>query len=218
MQSAPNAIAYSGSAPPTSSCTRVGHRGDVGGDVDRVGDDQQADQRHRQPARADPADVRREALPRDPADARRQHLDADHQRQRQEQRPDEREAELRAGLRIGRDAARIVVGRAGDQPRPEPGREPLVLVARMPLASRREARRMRSSGMPSVGTLGSARPRWWRPCLQCASVGRPPKRHRASPVSHRRIDRRAMAPQVGPVTRRVIEPCYRGKARLSGRL
>jgi hypothetical protein len=75
--------------PADQQLERLGHRRDVGGDVDRVGDDEQADQRHREPARTELADVGRQALARHPADARRQHLDADHQRRRQEQRPDQ---------------------------------------------------------------------------------------------------------------------------------
>ena len=35
-------------------------------------------------------------------------------------RPQHAEAELRAGLRVGGDAARVVVGGAGDQAGPEP--------------------------------------------------------------------------------------------------
>ena len=93
-----------------------------------VGDHQQADQRERQPARAELADVGGQPLPGHPADPRRQHLDADHQRRGQEQRPDQREAELRARLRVGGDAARIVVGGAGDEAGPEPARQVLRLL------------------------------------------------------------------------------------------
>ena len=111
--------------PADEKLDRLGHRGDVGGDVDRVRDDEQTDQSQRQPARADLVDVGSQALAGRPTDPRREHLDADHQRRRQEQRPDEAEAELGAGLRVGRDAARVVVGGAGDETRAEPARETL---------------------------------------------------------------------------------------------
>jgi hypothetical protein len=84
---------------------------------------EQADQRQRQPTRTHLVDVRRQALARGPADPRRKHLDADHQRPGEEQRPDQRETELRAGLRVGGDAARVVVGGAGDEAGAEPGGE-----------------------------------------------------------------------------------------------
>jgi len=67
------------------------------------------------------AEVARDAVPGDAADARTDDLDADHQRRRQEHAPQHAEAELRTGLRVGRDAARVIVGRAGD----ESGAEPL---------------------------------------------------------------------------------------------
>ena len=51
----------------------------------------------------------------DASDARRHHLDAHHERRREEHSPQEPEAELRAGLGVGRDAGRIVVRGAGDE-------------------------------------------------------------------------------------------------------
>ena len=60
-------------------------------------------------------DVGRQSAAGDVADARADDLDRRHQRQREHDGPQHREAELRAGLRVGGDAARIVVGRAGDQ-------------------------------------------------------------------------------------------------------
>src|SRR6266513_5407874 len=91
----------------------------AGGKVERVGEQQQGDDRvqHR-PGKVLPH-VRRQAVPRDPPDARADDLDADHQRRREQHRPEQAVTELRAGLRIRGDAARVVVGGAGDQPRPE---------------------------------------------------------------------------------------------------
>ena len=61
------------------------------------------------------ADVPRDPVPGDAADARAHDLDADHQRVVSSTLHASR-AELGPGLRIGRDAARVVVRGAGDQP------------------------------------------------------------------------------------------------------
>ena len=80
-----------------------------------------------QPARVMRADVAGDALAGDPADARADLLDRRHQREAEQHHPAHRVAELRAGLRVGGDAARIVVGGAGDQSRAEPAEQPLAL-------------------------------------------------------------------------------------------
>src|SRR4030095_3925279 len=49
------------------------------------------------------------------SEARGNDLDPDHQRRREQHAPQHAEPELGAGLRIGGDAARIVVGGAGDE-------------------------------------------------------------------------------------------------------
>ena len=72
------------------------------------------------------ADVAGDALAGDPADARADLLDRHHQREAEQHHPAHRVAELRAGLRISGDAARIVVGGAGDQSRAEPAEQSLV--------------------------------------------------------------------------------------------
>ncbi len=59
---------------------------------------------------------------RHPADMGADQLDRRHQREGQDHRPQQPIAELRPGLRIGRDAARIVVRGAGDDPGPERAR------------------------------------------------------------------------------------------------
>ena len=53
------------------------------------------------------------------ADPRGDLLDRGHQRKAEQHGPGEAIAELGADLAVGRDAARIVVGRAGDQAGPE---------------------------------------------------------------------------------------------------
>jgi len=65
------------------------------------------------------ADIGRQPVAGHAAHARADHLDADHQRIGEHHRPPELIAELRAGLRIRRNAARIVVGSAGDETRTE---------------------------------------------------------------------------------------------------
>ena len=68
-------------------------------------------------------------LPGDPADARAHGLDRGHQRIGQRHRPEHVEAELRARLGIGGDAARVVVGDAGDEARPDPRQRMLLQAA-----------------------------------------------------------------------------------------
>ncbi len=83
---------------------------------------QQPDDRVQQPGRVMRADVAGDALAGHAADARADLLDRRHQREAEQHHPAHRVAELRAGLRVGGDAARIVVGGAGDQSRAEPAR------------------------------------------------------------------------------------------------
>ena len=72
------------------------------------------------------ADIAGDALAGDAAHACADLLDRHHQREAEQHHPAHRVAELRAGLRVGGDAARIVVGGAGDQSRAEPAEQPLV--------------------------------------------------------------------------------------------
>ncbi len=72
----------------------------------------------RQPARIMAAQIAGDAEPGNAADARADLLDRRHQRIAEQQGPGEAVAELRADLGIGGDAARIVVGGAGDQAGP----------------------------------------------------------------------------------------------------
>ena len=94
----------------------IAHCGDVGGDVDRVGDDEQSDDTVQHGPRKVLADVCRKAVAGDAADARADHLDPDHQRIREQHRPQRQEAELRTGLRVRGDPGRIVVRGPGDEP------------------------------------------------------------------------------------------------------
>ncbi len=66
-----------------------------------------------------PPNIGGESVPADPADPGADHLDADHQRVGEQDCPEHVEAELRTGLRVGRNPARIVIGRARDESRAE---------------------------------------------------------------------------------------------------
>ena len=99
---------------------RRAHGGEVGTDVDRVGDKQE---RHQDPDDGPGEDARHvggKPVPGDTADAGADRLHGDDQRQDQHHGPHQPDAELGTCLRMGGDAARIVVGRAGDDPRPQP--------------------------------------------------------------------------------------------------
>ena len=61
-----------------------------------------------------------EATAGDPADARADRLHRDHHRQGDHHGPQQAKARPRTSLGIGRDAARIVVGRSGDNAGPQP--------------------------------------------------------------------------------------------------
>src|SRR5690242_12464866 len=66
------------------------------------------------------AQIAGEAASRDNADTRADFLNAAHERIREEQRPEQIDTEQTSRLRIRRDAARIVVGCAGDETRSAP--------------------------------------------------------------------------------------------------
>ena len=106
--------------PADDQRERLRHCGDVGGDVESVGGNQQRHESQHEPARRKLHHVGGQPLAGDPADLRADELNRDHERRGQEDRPQQSVAELRAGLRIGGDARRIVVGRAGDQAGTEP--------------------------------------------------------------------------------------------------
>jgi len=94
---------------------RFAHCRDVGGDVDRVGNDEHRDDHVQHRPRKLAADIGRKAVPCDTANPRTHHLNSDHQRIGQHDGPSKLVAELRTGLRVRRDAARIIVGSAGNE-------------------------------------------------------------------------------------------------------
>ena len=112
-----------------TSSADFAHGGDVGGDVEGIGDQQQQHDALKHDRRKRGLDVGGQPLAGDPADARAHGLDRRHQREGQRHRPQHVEAELRAGLGIGGDAAGVVVGDAGDQPRADPRQRMLLQAA-----------------------------------------------------------------------------------------
>jgi hypothetical protein len=99
----------------------LAHGGDIGADIEGVGDQQQ-DHHQAQHDRWEGAfDVFGQTLTRDPTDPSAQRLDGRHQRIGERYRPEHVEPELSAGLGVGGDAARVVVSHAGDQTGPDPG-------------------------------------------------------------------------------------------------
>ena len=95
----------------------LAHRGEIGRDVERVGDEQAEDHALQHDGRERGLDVRREPLAGCAADEGAHALDGRHERVGERHGPEHVEPELRAGLRVGRDAARIVVRRTGNEPR-----------------------------------------------------------------------------------------------------
>jgi hypothetical protein len=94
---------------------RIGHRAEVGSDIDGIGDEQQRDDCCEQPRGTVLTQVAGNAAAGGATHAGAHHLHRRHQRVREEHTPGQRIPELRAGLRVGRDAARIVIGRARNQ-------------------------------------------------------------------------------------------------------
>jgi len=86
------------SGPPTSRPTRVGHGGDVGGQIDHIGKKENADGRVREPRRVMKPYVAREPGSADTRDPGARFLDNRHQRVGKNKRPEHREAELSADL------------------------------------------------------------------------------------------------------------------------
>ena len=102
---------------------RLGHRRDVGSDVDDVGDQQKGDETEQNVAAIKGLGIGGDPLAGGAADMGADKLNGDHERRREEDRPEQAKAKLSAGLRIGGDAGWIVIGRAGDQSRPQLGQQ-----------------------------------------------------------------------------------------------
>jgi hypothetical protein len=94
---------------------RIAHRSEVRSNVDRVGDDEEQNDRLEQPVWIMPSNVARYAAPGDPTDPTADLLNHRHQRIAEKHGPTDSKAQLGSGLRICRDAARIVVRCAGNE-------------------------------------------------------------------------------------------------------
>ena len=100
------------------------HGAEISPEIGDIGDEQQRHHDAQQPARVVAPEVLRDAAPGDAADAGGDGLRHRHQRIAEQQDPGELIAELRADLAVGRDAARIVVGGAGDEAGSERAQNP----------------------------------------------------------------------------------------------
>ena len=98
---------------------RGAHRREIGGNVEGVRGRDEHDATEQDPSGEARADQRPEPVPRDQAEARRHLLDRRGHGENDDGGPDEREAECRPDLGVGADAGRVVVRRAGDEPRTE---------------------------------------------------------------------------------------------------
>ena len=96
---------------------RRAHGGEIGADVDGVGDEQQRHEACHGPGRKDPAHVGRKPVPGDASDPGADHLHRGHQRVEEKHDPEHVDPELRARLRVGGYAAGIIVRCPGDQSR-----------------------------------------------------------------------------------------------------
>ena len=105
---------------PADELSDFPHDRDVGGNIERVGNQQQQDDALEHDRRERRLDIGGKPFAGDPADLRAHGLDRRHQRIGQGHRPEHIEAELRPRLGIGSDAARVVVSHAGDQSRTQP--------------------------------------------------------------------------------------------------
>ena len=136
---------------------RRGHCAEIGAEIDRIRNQQQSDDRVEQPARIMRANVAGNPLPGGAAHARADLLDRRHQREAEQHHPAHCVAELSPGLGVGGDAARIVVGGAGDQPRAKAAEQPLVRCAVVSPAPGDARRQHGNRVMRSLGFYHSAR-------------------------------------------------------------
>src|SRR5271154_47122 len=102
----------------------IAHRRDIGAEVDSVGDEKRKDENVENPAWIVIAKIGRDSVAGRGADARANLLDRHHERKGERHRPAHGIAELRADLAVGRNAPRIVVGRAGNESWPQRSKYP----------------------------------------------------------------------------------------------
>jgi hypothetical protein len=93
------------------------HRTQVGADVECIGHQHETDRDKEHPPAVLLANNRGNTLARDQANASAHLLNRDQEREHVERQPELASAEGGASLGIRADARRVVVGRAGDQPR-----------------------------------------------------------------------------------------------------
>ena len=103
------------------------HRAEIRADVYGVRDEDECEQAIQNFLVVIFLDDRRNAFARHRADARACLLYRHHEGEQKERGPQLPVAELRAGLGVGGDTGRIIIRRAGDQPRPDDLEEILCL-------------------------------------------------------------------------------------------
>ena len=99
----------------------VGHRIQIGGDIEQVCREQQRGSGGYERARIHRGEIGGQSSMSHAADVRAHGLDRDHQRQGEHDRPEQAEAKSGTRLRVSRDTRRIVVRRTGDEAGPELG-------------------------------------------------------------------------------------------------
>ena len=109
--------------PADEEAQRVAHGAEIGAQRDGVGEQDQEHAAPQQRARIVPADGAGEAAAGGAPDPAAHLLHHGHQRPAEQRQPAQGVAEGGAGLRVGADRHRVVVGRAGDQPRSEHAEE-----------------------------------------------------------------------------------------------
>ena len=110
-------------AGPRQKLCRVGHSGEIGSDVDGVGDEEREADRCQDGTREFFLQRAHESFSGHHADPGTHELHCRHQRPRDECRPEECRSKARAGDGVRGDAGRIVIGRAGDDTGTECGPE-----------------------------------------------------------------------------------------------
>jgi hypothetical protein len=101
------------------------HSTEISANVDEVSDDENGTGSPEHPAGIISSNGSCQTAPRNHSQSRAHQLDRGHQRKREERDPERGVTVGCASDRIGGDSRRIIVGRAGDQPRAQDGKGPL---------------------------------------------------------------------------------------------
>src|SRR5271170_1649379 len=122
--------------PAQQQAQRIAHGRNVGRQVESIGGHQQPDYQIQERSRVGHLDIGGQPAAGNAAEAGTDHLDSYHQRVGHHHGPQQTIAELRAGLRISGNAARIIIGRTGNETGSELP-DPLVLAESFQLSQHR---------------------------------------------------------------------------------